>query len=60
MSIEENLFLSNKYTRWYFQIIENAKNQNRKKLKYDNPDCIYYEKHHIILNVWVDQIILII
>lgn len=37
------MFLQNKYTRWYFSIIEKAKNQNRKKTKIE-----YYESHHII------------
>lgn len=37
------MFLKNKYTKWYFSIIEKAKNQNRKKNKIE-----YYESHHII------------
>jgi hypothetical protein len=37
------MFLQNKYTRWYFSIIENAKRQQRIK-SLEN----YYEKHHII------------
>jgi hypothetical protein len=39
----QNLFLNNKYTKWYFQIIEKAKSQNRIKSK-----DVYYESHHII------------
>lgn len=35
-----HLFISNKYTRWYFHIIDLAKIQN--------VDDQYYEKHHII------------
>jgi len=37
------MFLENKYTKWYFQLIDNAKTQNRSKNK-----KIYYESHHII------------
>jgi hypothetical protein len=37
------IYLDNKYTRWYYSIVTNAKNQNRTKFK----GC-YYEKHHII------------
>jgi len=37
------MFIDNKYTKWYFKIIENAKNQNRKK-----KNKVYYESHHII------------
>lgn len=43
-----NLFLPNKYTTWYYNIIENAKSQPRIKLSRDNPDYIYYENHHIL------------
>lgn len=35
------MFLENKYSVWYFRIIENAK----KRTKLPN---IYYEMHHII------------
>lgn len=42
------MFLANKYSKWYFNIIENAKIQNRKKLKRENPNFIYLELHHII------------
>jgi hypothetical protein len=34
------MFIENKYTKWYFQLIENATNRNI-------ADC-YMEKHHII------------
>lgn len=37
------MFLHNKYTRWYLNIIKRAKAQNRTKNKE-----IYYESHHII------------
>jgi hypothetical protein len=32
----------------YDDIIENAKSKNRKKLRKNNPNYVYYEKHHII------------
>jgi hypothetical protein len=41
-------FYNNKYTKWYFSIIEKAKNSNRKKLKRNDPNFVYYENHHII------------
>jgi hypothetical protein len=37
------LFIENKYTNWYFNIIDNSYRQNRKK-----NDSTYYENHHII------------
>jgi len=37
------MFLYNKYTKWYFSIIESAKKQNRKR-----SEELYYENHHII------------
>ena len=37
------MFLNNKYTKWYDNIILNSKNQFRKKSKKE-----YFEKHHII------------
>lgn len=37
-----NMFLDNKYTRWYSSIIENSKQHPRSKKEG------YYEKHHII------------
>ena len=42
------MFISNKYTRWYYSIISNAQSQGRKKLKPTNINYIYYENHHII------------
>lgn len=37
------MFTDNKYSRWYFEIINKAKGQNRKR-----GDVNYYENHHII------------
>jgi hypothetical protein len=37
------LFIQNKYSTYYYKIIEKAKNQERKKNK-----GIYYESHHIV------------
>jgi hypothetical protein len=37
------MFIENKYTNWYYSIINNAKLQLRKK-----KNGIYYESHHII------------
>lgn len=48
------IFLQNKYTKWYFSIIETAKLQNRPiknqrtKLRYNNQNVSYFEDHHII------------
>lgn len=41
-------FLPNKYTKCYFSIINNALQENRKKLRKNNKDFVYYESHHII------------
>lgn len=38
-----DIFISNKYTSWYYSIIKNAKSQVRIK-----GNGIYYENHHII------------
>lgn len=38
----EHLFKTNKYSKWYFNIIQNAANSNRSK------DTQYYESHHIV------------
>lgn len=43
-----NLFLDNKYTTWYYQIIENALNQKRKIYKKSHTNYVYYESHHIL------------
>jgi hypothetical protein len=37
------MFLENKYTKWYLNIIEKANKECRKRSK-----LVYYEKHHII------------
>ena len=42
------MFLKNKYATWYYNIINKAKCQQRKKLKRNNPIFVYYESHHII------------
>ena len=44
----KNLFLDNKYTKWYFQIIDKAKSENRVKSKRNDSNYVYYENHHII------------
>jgi hypothetical protein len=41
-------FLSNKYSKCYYNIISNALQENRKKIPRSNKDFIYYESHHII------------
>jgi hypothetical protein len=47
-SKEENcMILDNKYSTWYFSIIENAKTKERIRKKLINPDYVYYEGHHI-------------
>ena len=38
-----NIFVQNKYTKWYYNIINKAKSENRVKSKET-----YYESHHII------------
>lgn len=41
------MFTFNKYYKWYFNIINKAKTQNRIKLRRTNKNYIYYESHHI-------------
>lgn len=41
-------FISNKYSKYYYNIISNALQANRKKLSKNNEHFIYYESHHII------------
>lgn len=41
-------FLSNKYSKYYYNIINNALQMKRIKLPKNNKDYIYYELHHII------------
>lgn len=42
------IFINNKYTTWYYNIISNAKLQNRKRTKKSDLNFIYYEQHHIV------------
>lgn len=42
------MFIKNKYTKWYFDIITKASLQNRKKYKRTDPNFVYYESHHVI------------
>lgn len=42
------MFNESKYTNWYFNIINKAKTENRKKFRRNNRKYIYYESHHII------------
>ena len=42
------MFRKNKYTTCYYNIIDRAKSQERKKLSKDDPSYVYYESHHII------------
>lgn len=43
-----SVYKDNKYTKWYFNIINNAQSQNRIKVSKDNILYNYYELHHII------------
>lgn len=42
------MFISNKYTNWYNNIIQQAISLNRVKRKRGHSDYVYYERHHII------------
>lgn len=42
------MFADNKYTRFYYQIINSALNDHRVKLSKSSLNYIYYESHHII------------
>lgn len=42
------MFKENKYTKWYYTIIHNAKRENRSRLPIDDKSYIYYESHHVI------------
>ena len=46
--LQEKLGQETKYSKYYLLIIEKAKSENRKKLKKDNKNYIYYENHHIL------------
>jgi hypothetical protein len=41
-------FLSNKYSKCYYNIVSNALQAVRKKLPKNNKNFVYYESHHII------------
>ncbi len=41
------MFNNSKYTNWYFSLIENARNQHRKRYKRNHPNYQYFEQHHI-------------
>lgn len=41
-------FLSNKYSKYYYNIINRALQENRKKLPKNDKNSVYYESHHII------------
>jgi hypothetical protein len=41
------LFYTNKYSHFYYFLINRAKSQKRKKKKLKEKDYIYYENHHI-------------
>jgi len=45
--LKKIIFKKMDYQRIYENIIENAKIQNRIKLKHDNSNYVYYENHHI-------------
>lgn len=42
------MFHQNKYTVWYYTIVNKAKSQERKKLSKNDEKYVYYENHHII------------
>jgi hypothetical protein len=48
MTKEIEAFNLTKYGLLYIKIIQKAKNEDRRKLKKDNPLYIYYELHHIL------------
>ncbi len=39
----DDILLSNKYSRWYFGIIDKARGQNRRRKR-----DLYYERHHVL------------
>lgn len=45
---KEFIFVNNKYLQHYANLIVKCKNKNRKKLKKNNLEYIYYEAHHIL------------
>jgi hypothetical protein len=42
------MFKENKYTNWYFSIVETAQLKNRKKKSRKDPEYEYFENHHIL------------
>lgn len=44
----DNLFLDNNATKDYYQIIETAKKENRKKVHKNDSKFVYYESHHVL------------
>lgn len=42
------IFISNKYSKCYYNIVSNALQEDRKKLPKNNKNFVYYESHHII------------
>lgn len=44
----ENIFLNNKYTKWYINIIDVALIRGIKKPLKNTKDYVYYESHHIL------------
>lgn len=46
--IFNQVFISNKYSKWYYNIINNALQSDRKKLPKNDKEFVYYESHHII------------
>lgn len=50
-------FLENKYTKWYFQIINDRISLKRKKRSKNELDYVYYESHHIYpRSIFTDKI----
>jgi hypothetical protein len=43
-----SLFINNKYSKCYIQLIDHRKKLLRKKLRKNNPNYEYFESHHII------------
>jgi hypothetical protein len=41
-------FINNNYCKWYTNIIGSALAENRKKMRRNTPNYVYYESHHIL------------
>jgi hypothetical protein len=50
MAFTKEDFLPNKYTRWYFSIIEHRKISPPSVDEFEKPEKFYIERHHIIPN----------